>query len=419
MAKKNIRLNNQICLFDNKLANTFIILLYSTGIIDFFNGMLMSLFSEQTFTLGKIIRIILLLLCLSIILRSKNKVDKLIYVLITLYFVMGNIYNYLYHYEIEVLFNDIVNLSKLILILSLIICGKILIENKYLDKVIIEKIIVFNGRIISILMIITKFLGVGNNAYVGEVGFKSYFNSNNELSIVLSLVLIYLFERIYKVINHEKTFRILDIIDITLVGISLILIGSKTSYIVIIFTFILNLLRVIKFNNIDRKKIIKYLLALFIALLSIIGILFNDIMIIIGEQIHKFQTRSLLNYILSDRNLYWNQIKDQYIDGRNTTLNNLFGFTNIPNGGMTFVNIELDANVIYLNYGIIGLLIIVLFFVYILKGSKLKFSLVYPFVVIILFSLTAGHVLFGAFAGTFLALHCMMIIESKLNISKR
>jgi len=407
---KNNKLLNII-----KIDKIFIAFLCFTGVIDLINGLVISITDSTYITVGKLIRPIFLLVIALTIIKAKNKKDLIILTVISIYFIGDNIATYFFYKEIGVLFSDLINVSKLLMLVGIIIAGKVLIEEKKITKADLNRILVINLRVISISLIICKIFNLGESAYVNDIGFKGYFYSNNELSIVLSLMLMYCCDSIYiNIIKGNKISKWLfwDFISVLVV---LLLIGAKTSFIVTVVTLLIYIIRVFKkinfFNNI---KVISIISISSIVAIFIFSILFNkEINEVFNKLLFQFQNRDMMSFVLSDRNLHWQNMKETYIYGNNNLIDYLVGFRRYPVNGTTFINIELDAHAIYFNFGIIGLIITTVFFIKIFISTKKKFILIYPFVIYILFSITAGHVFFGAFAGTIFAIHCLIMIESK------
>ena len=393
-------------------SKLFIYFLYLTGIVDFLNGFIISEVGRLPISIGQIYRLLFLIVIIWIAIKNRIDVIKGFFYSILFYFTATTLFTTFEHGNIIALINDLINVSKLFLVLGIIVAGKNLLNIGKININVIKRIITFNTRFITISLIICKMFNLGEYAYINEVGFKGYFYSNNELSIVLSLMFIYYWEDIYYVIIGIKKIKISNCLDIGLVTISMILIGAKTSYIIIIFTILISIIRIFKHCN-----VITILKGAFIicCMITIIFIIFNiysqEINSILEKQIYYFKENDLLSFILSDRNLMWSQIKNNFILGSGV-FKYLFGFRGEVINNTTFINIEMDGNVIYLNYGVIGLFLIIMLYIYIFKNSPKKYIYIYPFVVYIMFSITAGHVLFGAFSGTFLALHCIRMFQN-------
>ena len=393
-----------------KNNNIFKWFLYSTAIIDLINGFVIDEIGVLPISLGQIYRIMFILFAGILIVKYSNKQEKMFFSIITYYFIISALVRFYLNNNIKLVFDDIINLSKLLLIIMIIISGKILIRKKEIKKRDLQKIIEFNGYVVIVTLIICKIFNLGNYAYLDGVGFKGYFYSNNEVSIVLSLIFIYKWEEIYKQIINKNRVKFSNFFILLLIISSAVIIGAKTVYLVFVITLILSICRVL--IKMDIYSLLKFIFALGIVaiIFSIIGSLYNEeINAIIIKQKYHFENRSLLSFILSDRDILWKQLKDTFISGRETIIKVLLGFT------PSFYNVELDLHALYINYGIIGVSLIIIPTIKLLLSSKKKYIIIYPFIIYISFSLTAGHVMFGAFAGTFFSIHCLSMIEDKIN----
>lgn len=401
----------------NIVNRMFIYFLYLTGVVDLINGFVISEIGRLPVSIGQIYRFMFLIIIFWIIISNKIKFIKSLFFIIVFYFTSMTLITTFQHGNVTVLTNDFINLSKLFLNLGIFVAGKSLLDRGEINSYIIKKIIKFNMYCITLSLLFCKLFNLGEYAYINDVGFKGYFYSNNELSIVLSLMFIYFWENIYKSLINIRKLKLKDIIDLFLITISLILIGSKTSYIIIIITIFISIVRAFKNLKISTiLKVTSIFLIILIALEGILHIYSNEINKIIEKQLFYFNNRDIVSFILSDRNVMWNQIKYNIMSNSNI-FNKLFGFRRIIINNTTFINIEMDGNVLYLNYGIIGFLLIIVMYMHVYIKSQKRFILIYPFIIYIMFSLLAGHVMFSAFSGTFLSLHCIRMLES--NIYKR
>lgn len=392
-----------------KVSSFFKILLYLTATIDLINGFFINEIGILSISVGQIFRVIFIVLMTIVIFNNSKKEELIFLMFIIYYFIISIVARYYLNNNITIVVNDIMNFSKLLLIIMIIICGRVLIEKKILIKRDLINIIEFNSWIIVISLLVCKAFNLGSYAYLEDVGFKGYFYSNNELSIVLSLIFIYRWEEIYQGIMGKYKVHILKYISLLLIVASAFIIGAKTIYLVFAFTIIISVLRALIKMNI--YSILKFLVCLSIVsiIFCLIGYVYrNEIQAIIIKQKSHLENRSLISFILSDRDILWKQLRDIFIVGNESVLKILFGFT------PSFYNVELDFNVLYINYGIIGVMAIIIPLIKLLKISSKKYISIYPFIIYIAFALTAGHVIFAAFAGTFFSIHCLNMIEDKL-----
>lgn len=388
-----------------KIEKVTFFLLVITAIMDTLNGFLLK--SNYNISIGQIYRFILLITIIICIFKYIKKSNYTVYLfIIILYFIMSTLVTVFYHDNTTVLFNDLVTVSKLLLPILIIIAYDELYNLKKVSVETINKIIWFNILYIPISLIIPKMLNMGYSAYVGDSGYKGFYFSNNEINIVLAILFIFVWENVYMNINNKKV-KLKDIFFIVYVFIPFILIGSKTSIITSIIVTLVYIFRIVKSSkNILRNIII--VIFLIIGSFCIVNSLFyNDIQSIIARQQYFYQSLDPISFILSDRNgladALWNQVK-----GNTNIFTILFGYRkNLIQGNTTFLYLELDVVCIFLNYGIVGVLLIYSFYFKIFtktKSNKMRFPYKFAFIIVVAFSTFAGHVMFSAIAGTFLGI---------------
>jgi glycosyltransferase involved in cell wall biosynthesis len=407
-------------------------LLAITAIVDFINGFFLYKFPDMTISIGKYFRIIVLVVMLSYIIkyyRFKKYANYLLF--ISLYFILNTLSTYYYHRSFSILFGDLIIVSKLLLPLIIITAFIELnnIQNVKLES--IEYIIKVNMFFIPLSLLIPKLLNLGISAYGANIGYKGYYFSNNELSIVLSVMFIFSLEFMYRYIRINAKVSIAYIVNIVFITIALMLIGAKTSYIIIALALLIYILRYIKnnFNYYKENKVIlvkniTMILGLLLLSAVIIGIFFyKEIMEIVSRQTYFINNRSFLSFILSDRDILFSNLWNDRVSGNMNIYTLLFGFRKISNVyNNTFLTIEMDAHAIFINYGLVGSLLISVFYYRIftyksLREYKYLFPYRFSYIITILFSILAGHVMFGAFAGTFLAIVAMpLILDLKTSI---
>lgn len=397
-------------------------LLIITSMIDLLNGFCLQQMPDSPLSVGQIFRIILIITLLICIFQMNDDKMKIIFFIYFGYFIIDTIMTIFYHESLKILFNDLSNVTKIVLPIMIIIVCYDLSRKGFFREWQINKIIIFNMRFISIALIILKVFNLGNSAYVGEVGFKGYFNSNNELSIVLSIMFIYNLERLFVFSFSKKKGSKTVIIDILLNTLTLVLIGAKTCYIIIAFSLLVYLIRLLQYwKKLSPAKITVMLIIVSVVGVVAVNVFYNDIDNIIAKQQYYFANRDLLSFVLSDRNLYLSQMWDIYVKGNINALTLFFGFRKYEffNYATSFINIELDGHVIFINYGIIGAMLILAFYLKIfVKCKKSSFYKKMSYFIYLAFSLLAGHVMFGVFAGTFLALNCASMMAEVIEKTK-
>lgn len=266
----------------------------------------------------------------------------------------------------------------------------------------LKKIISFNCifLVINILLIL---FGIGLRNYVDQFSSKGFFYAGNEVSglfILLSPISLYWFS-IKNKVSSIKLF-----IVFLLITTATVLLGSKTAIVATLFinSFVIKL-------YLQKKDKLKYFYII-IGLLIIFALSFGIKIIVEWDLWQRwifFYNKGGLNYVIfSGRDLYWIQEKNEILNGHWYDL--IFGL-----GGDRTV--EMDIFDTFLNYGILGLLIIYSFYFYIIYRvyllSKIieiaKVVLIID-IVFIIFSSVAGHMIYSGMAAPFVAIINMIPI---------
>lgn len=258
-----------------------------------------------------------------------------------------------------------------------------------------------------------------------SMGVKGWFVSANEMASLLSLLFALSF-LIFTKKRHNKS----DYISLVLAGISLALIGTKTSFLSLILTIV-----VVSFfyfiKNIKSKKtwigLTIILVTFTISYKYIPGIDIwqgNNIAAeSLIEENDSFLTKASKYLLRVRRNLYFEK-KDIYINSR--TIDKLFGIglTNrekIDNERISKL-VEIDIADIIFSYGIIGLIVYFLpfgYLIYQLIKRKIKifksfnnYILTFTIILAFLISIFAGHVFGAPSVSIYLALSYVLLLTS-------
>lgn len=291
------------------------------------------------------------------------------------------------------------------------------------NKDIIQDVFKIYSWVYPLSLIIPRLLGIGYyiSNYAFESGYKGFYYANNELNVILMVLFIYCFQKIYDdIIAYDKNLRVIkfnisNIINLLLIIFSLLLIGSKTSIIAILFVCIAYLLKKEKL-----KYKLKYLIAFFGIFLMcsiIIFFLLNDQINNIIQRImyayNRYIDGGFLTFLLSKRNLRIQPGIEYWFNKNNGLINFLFGvgkYAKCPNDSISttpFALIELDLFDCLFWYGIIITAIVIFFYVsFYFKSfyTKNLFMEKAAFILVFSFSMIAGHVIMSANSGTIFAL---------------
>lgn len=367
--------------------------------------------------LGQAYRMILLIYMIYIIYK-KNKKKQLWLIGFSIFTIFITCLNS-YRFNSPILENLSYTL-KLLLPMFMVYCIVIISKN---NKDIIQDVFKIYSWVYPLSLIIPRLLGIGYyiSNYAFESGYKGFYYANNELNVILMVLFIYCFQKIYDdIIAYDKNLRVIkfnisNIINLLLIIFSLLLIGSKTSIIAILFVCIAYLLKKEKL-----KYKLKYLIAFFGIFLMcsiIIFFLLNDQINNIIQRImyayNRYIDGGFLTFLLSKRNLRIQPGIEYWFNKNNGLINFLFGvgkYAKCPNDSISttpFALIELDLFDCLFWYGIIITAIVIFFYVsFYFKSfyTKNLFMEKAAFILVFSFSMIAGHVIMSANSGTIFAL---------------
>lgn len=314
------------------------------------------------------------------------------------------------------------------LLLPVYLIYSLSITSRY-DKDIINRLLNVYSWIYPLSLVIPKILGIGFyiSNYAFESGYKGFYYANNELNVILMVLFVYNFQKLYdNIIVREKNSKDIhgingidftNLLKLFLIIFALLFIGSKTS---ILSLFIVCLAYLFKYEGLKYKlKFILLLICLGLPGIPFIGFILNSqINNIISRIIYSYnryvEIEGFLSFLLSRRNLrikpgfdFW------YSDGYKGVLNFILGIgksTKCPNDGISanqFALIELDFFDCLFWFGIVTVCIIIVFYLsFFIKSLKVRdlFMEKVMFLFVFSFSMIAGHVMMSANSGTIFAI---------------
>lgn len=397
------------------------LLLIMTLIIDGINGFMLHVLGMQMSIIGIIYRLIILCYFMYIYI-SQNLKNLIRSTFIILYFAINiSLAYFLYNNSVNAIIFDFIECTRIMLSISIALGLITAIKYKYISRDILKKFMFSSVKIMCYIYCLSIILGLGRSTY-GDAGYKAIFNSTNGINITLIILFIFQIEKI------TKSKVLMDKVYLIIIGIALILLGTKSSIIFILFYAIMKIL-------LENKilKLLKFIVGLLVAIV-VVTILINNIFTdqfqeILNRQQYMFMRsdNSILTFLFSGRN---ELLKSAYINFRdNISLNRLiFGIGSYYNqfsiGEMTvytFKSIEMDLFDIFFSNGIIGVLLTygmsISIFIKNFKKLKIKryYSEIISYLSIIIFSITGGHVFTDAMASTFLGVIIALCYISKID----
>lgn len=398
-----------------------------TLIIDFFNGFFITYLGIDSFTLGKIFRTSILVICFLYIVRHDIK-RMIIIVLCTVPLVVSSIISVQINGEpFNVIIYDIKEIVRLMYLIMIVNTFIVLAKADKVSSSIVYRAILNNCIALIPILLVSILLGIGSSSYDGVVGYKSTFTSLNSLTASLLMMFAFAYDNIFK--NEHKKLSILLFLVVT---IFLLLLGSKSGYalsVLIVLAYTL-----METDKESRAKQLKLIISgVGVIFLLLITIFRNSFVEILQRQFHFISdnTESIMTYILSGRNELLagahEALKDDFSIRR--VLIGVGSYTeqveiarNLPlkYNNITFKNIEMDIFDIFYSYGIYGVAITYGLVMKVMANSigKIDISKQRPYaisaIILIIYSILGGHVFNEAMSGTFLGASLLgLMIKTK------
>lgn len=268
------------------------------------------------------------------------------------------------------------------------------------------KILKFNSYVL-IVNILLVLVGLGNSSYDGGIGSKGYFYAPNELS---GLLLIFCPCALFYIGRKYSLSSVKYYITLGIFLLTVLLLGTKSS----IMSFVISSFFVSRLLMKNRKAYLRlYMFSLVIAVIAILfGYRLLDSLGFWERWSFFYEKGGLLLLLLSGREGYWLEEKNDLLEG---------GIGNVIMGLGEARTVEMDIFDTFLNYGILGMVIIYSFFFYLLykvyqnryQNSWAKVVLFID-VMLIMASSLSGHIVFSGMAGPFIALvNVLALIPNK------
>lgn len=326
--------------------------------------------------------IFLVLITLYLIKEKKDKPLELLYIPLIIFMF---VYIFGFHYSIIKSVKYITKLFYLPFTLVFFYYYKDDIDNKYF---------VYELVLYLAIYYISWIFGFGNEIYedgVKKVGFKGLFNSINEFSAIVIMLLGISINYLQK-----KKKYIICIILSALTAILSMTLGTKVilgGLIILFLYFLYN-----PFKEYFIKKSIKSKIFIILLLVSIVflsSFLITNTSTYKNAEVQKkyFKVNNVfsLNYI--NKVIFNNRFsfvsKNHKLYYKSNILNKMFGI----NRNITRKDVEIDLFDLFYTYGIIGFILMLIYIIYIGYKSKLKGIYLFIFILLILISETSGHVL--------------------------
>lgn len=354
-------------------------------------GPILDIFAYFDIELNSIIRGLYLLFIIVYLIKNKKHLKLLGLILIfafveTIYFKFHLDYNYL----------DTIKYILKFIYLPISILFFTSFDLKKYNKEKVLAIIIF---LYLSIYLFCYFFNIGSNVYQDfeeKNGFKGVFNSINEFSGIIIMLLPIVLNYLLKIKKYILSLLLVIFTFLTslFMGTKVLLLGLG---IVIIYLVIINRKKLI-FNRSRKIKII----------ISVISLIILGVAIYLFPKTNTYQNMVIQNKFLKPTN-FLEFINKVLFNDRITFLDNNFNvfikkdILSYLFGSSLPKLVEIDIFDILFNYGIIGFII---FSIYLFKIKYRKLDKIYKFsfILIMLISLTSGHILIYPNVSIYIAL---------------
>ena len=346
---------------------------------------------ESKASIGLILKGLFVIIA-SIYLFYKNYKKKeywYLYGIFIIYFLFYG--SYLVFNKPNTIFIEFINVIKIFYFLFLVLFFS-QCENKELSK----KLFFYYSLCFLLMYLIPYPLGLGHNIneiYENKNLYLSYFYVGNELVNIFVLVLPIGF--LY--LKDKKRIYLLGYL--ILIFLMILLLGTKTMYLSFLF--------VIGYFLFKKREMFKKYLVIILILLLLLpqSSLYKNIKTSL-EYYHIQKVSDLLTFQNIDNVIYSNRLSFVYNLHKNYQKEDISGkiFGMGRQKIMTMKDAEIDIFDIFYSIGILGFMIYLVFFVFVINKAKLKGIYAYLFWFLILISLFSGHVLLSPMTSSYLAI---------------
>lgn len=262
-------------------------------------------------------------------------------------------------------------------------------------------------------LIVPKLFNVGSSVYAGNLGYKAFYQAQNEISAVIIILFYFSLYALSIKINNSEKGLFLALSQTILLFICAMLVSTKS---VLVYCFIGIIYCVIELLLKVRWKYKIYI----IVFISLCWFFMKDQIFSVWEGVsYRYNTQLINNYgnntltaIFSSRNAFvsaeWaNLISSNFV---------FLGFL-IGNGFRFAKQVELDPIDMFFSLGVIGIVSLVIFLIYIFANSRQNFQRdktklrLIAYICMIFYMSLAGHVIFYTFSGFYFVLMCVFNVS--------
>lgn len=382
----------------NKI-NILVILLCISPIIDTFTGFCKMMELPAGDFLSIFYKAFILGICICICVGYSNSNGWVGYFILTLVIVVSVVWHLIIMPGIDLALNDINLYIKLLFPILIYWSLDKLIRNRIINYNQLLSIVNFYSIYIPFSIIIPKLAGVGFYTYESlESGYKGFYYGGNGINILAVIIMMISGERLIRNRNIK------NFVIVMMNVITVILIGTKTSIIAIVFFLVMYLIFTYK-----QKESIVVMLG--IASVAVILFVFyyyqnQDFFTSIVNRL-KFEYRrvdgNLIDFATNSRIKQSIPIVKEYMAYKNIIFNIVFGV-----GYTRFLKVvEMDFVDIFLHYGVFTLIYIIYFYRECFRKCNIRY-IRYVFMFCMAYACFAGHLLISPMGSMMLAIYLLM-----------
>lgn len=385
----------------------FMMLITFLPIVDSLNGLLNGGGNDQGLSIGIIYRLVVMITCFcGIFLNGFVIKDSIYYPILIMYFLIS-----LLNTETQTKTYFII-LIKLLLPLLLITTGEVLVRTNQITLNMIYRLFDIWKFLFPLTIIIPYMFGGGFSTYgTDAAGVKGFYYAQNDVGYILSLLYLFALFQLRKKTNS------MNIIAVLLLLITNLILGLKSNY---IFVIVITLVYLLNTEEFKEELIPKIIAIVFI----LVGGLFvthhyqDQIQQIITRWQYFYGQRTGLSFWTSAR-IDRVPLAFQWLLEKRGLLGILLGtgYDYTANTVINMINVvEMDPIDLFFQLGIVGTIMILEFYLNKLLKYKNRSVYTWGFLVSMIYSVFAGHILESALSGMFFSMVCIGMILSKKSL---
>lgn len=391
-----------------KFTKLFWVLMVILPIIDSLNGLFNGGQNEDGLSIGIIYRIFIAVLCITMICMVSIPLKTLIfYALFALYCFLSVSLNPDASTYLLLLF-------RLILPMLIITTVEVYHSNELMNLRQLDALFVWWEIAFPLSILIPYLLGIGFQTYGnGSVGYKGLYYAQNDIGYILGTLYLFSIYRLWKKLSFANLIVSLAILTFNLV------LGLKSNYLMVGFVTVIY---VFNLRDVKRKWISKLIGVLIIS---------GGIVFVLSQYRSEIQSiilRWQYFYYQEEGLSFWTSSRIERVPVAYDWVVNQFGSWGIVWGtGLGYMAhtvfnasnfVEMDFFDILFQLGVIGVIFVYGFYVSRYKKYCPKGAFKWAFLLAIICSTLAGHVLESALSGMFFAMVCSGMILSNRHEEK-